>query len=95
MDIFSNKKYDLHTKHRLILKPLLNEIKPNRLLLGFFIYVNFKNGQSIFLMIEMSTEIVSENGKIDQKGIQDNFVECIEIVLCLCLYLSKLTELYT
>ena len=60
-----------------------------------FIYVNFKNGQSIFLMIEMSTEIVSENGKIDQKGIQDNFVECIEIVLCLCLYLSKLTELYT
>lgn len=43
-------------------------------LLGFFIYVNFKNGQSIFLMIEMSTEIVSENGKIDQKGIQDNFL---------------------
>lgn len=34
-------------------------------LLGFFIYLNFKNNQGIFLMIEVSTVIVSENGKID------------------------------
>lgn len=42
MDIFSNKKYDLHTKHRLILKPLLNEIKPNRLPIRFFHLCKFQ-----------------------------------------------------
>ena len=43
----------------------------------------------------MSTVVVSENGKIDYKGIQDNFQGGTEIILCHCVYMSKLIELYT